>query len=186
MTYTRKDQIAVRERYKELLRRDGVIASADKAAEAAGCSETTAKRWLRNEGVLRSRGEASRDVWHEKLSDRWERFVPYLKMGWSCERVAERFDVSPNTVYTAMRRSDEVVQDRERRYHRQYWDPNTRKGRKRQKMVKKMAERRHRGDTLDDIGDEFGYSGRHVSCLLDSPLNPYNNEEYDPDEEYGR
>ena len=174
------------ERYEELLEADGVIASAGKAAEAAGCSETTAKRWLRDEGVLRSRGEASRDVWGEKLGEQWERFIPYLKMGWSCEKVAERFGVSHNTVYTAMRRSDEVVQDREKRYHRQYWDPSTRKGRERQEMVRKMAERRHRGHTLNEIGEDFDLSGRHVSCLLDSPLNPYNEKKYDPNEDYTR
>lgn len=186
MSYSRSDQIAVRDAYVALLEDPDVRASAEKAAKRSGvgCSRTTAQRWLRDDGVLRSRGEASKDIWEQKHGDKWRRYATYLKMGYTIKEVAERFDVSRSAVHTAGRRADDVQMDHSTRRHRRAWDPSTVTGKKRREKVRKMAEKLHRGKTLAEVSSEHDVSKRHIRCLLKSPLNPFNRVEYDPNGDY--
>jgi len=182
-TYTRQDQIAVRDRYLSLIENDDRVASAAKAAKAVGCSETTAKKWLREEGVLRTRGEASRDVWRKKYDDKWERYALYLEMGYTIEEVADRFGVSTKTVHTAAKREG-IDMDYSTRRHRRAWDPRTPTGQKRREKVRKMAEEIRRGKNKQDVAQKFGVSHKHMNVLLGSPLNPFNKISYSPNENY--
>jgi len=183
MSYTRQDQIAVRDRYLELIEADDKRASAGRAAKAVGCCRETAEKWLRKEGVVRTRGEASRDAWEEKYQDDWERYAWYLKRGFTVTEVAERFGTSRQTVYTAAQRHD-LDLSRGSRLHRRSWDPTTPTGKRRREMVKEMARKRRKGNTLKEIAEGFDFCYHHVSRLLDSPLNPFTDVEYDPTEEY--
>jgi len=182
--YTRKDQIAVAEAYEALQEKDGIVASAERAARRAGvdCSRTTAQRWLKDEEVLRSRKEASNAHWSQKYGDKWKRLALYVEAGYTISEVAERFDVSTQMVHTASKRAG-LDLDWSQRRHRLAFDPSTPRGQKRQEKVRKMAEKvRHRSKR--EVADEYDITRRHLNRLLKSPLNPYNNESYDPGAKY--
>lgn len=180
-TYTRQDQINVIEAYQEMLDDPDRRASAKRAARAAGCSKTTALRWLRSEGVLQSQSEAVNAMWRDKYGEKWERYVVYLRMGYSVAEVASRFDVSRQTVHTAMKRAEDINSDWSARRHRRAWDPSTPPGKKRQEWVRKMAEQDRSDMTRSEIAEEHDVSQSHLKVLLESPLNPYNAVTYDPD-----